>query len=182
MAVSQPLIREAVAAFDDPETLQQAVSDLQSHGFDRSDISFLARDGLEDQGDTRHAEDDPRAPRDAATTDTDMRQARVLGTSLAAVLAGFAAAGFTVMTGGVAALAAGAAVLAAGGVGAAGALIGRAASEDEKSFLQQQIDSGGVLLWVRTRSAEAERRALDTLRRHSAHDVHVHDLPASAAS
>jgi hypothetical protein len=80
------------------------------------------------------------------------------------------------------ALAAGAAVLAAGGVGAAGALVGRAAGEEEKDFLQEQIDRGGVLLWVRIRDAEAERRALDILRRHSAHDVHVHDLPASAAT
>ena len=46
-APEQPTIREAVAAFDDPEALKAAVSDLQSHGFDRADISFLAREGFE---------------------------------------------------------------------------------------------------------------------------------------
>jgi hypothetical protein len=39
-----------------------------------------------------------------------------------------------------------------------------------------------VLLWVRLRDTEAEQRALDILRRHSAHDVHVHDIPATAGA
>lgn len=183
MAQAGPMIREAVAAFDNPETLKAAVSDLQSHGFDRSEISFLAHEGFkghlrQDYADIQNAADDPEAKREAVISDTDVRQGRVLGTSLAAVVAGFAAAGFAVATGGVAAVAAGAAALAAGGVGAAGALLGRAAGEGESAFLQEQIDRGGVLLWVRTRDIDAERRALDILHRHSTHDVHLHDIPA----
>ena len=38
----QPTIREAVARFGEPEKLEAVVSDLQSHGFDRADISFAA--------------------------------------------------------------------------------------------------------------------------------------------
>ncbi len=37
--------------------------------------------------------DDPATPREAPVTDTDLRQGRVLGTSLAATIAAFAAAG-----------------------------------------------------------------------------------------
>ena len=35
-------IREAVAVFDEPEELEDAISDLQSNGVDRADLSILA--------------------------------------------------------------------------------------------------------------------------------------------
>jgi len=187
--VGQPAetIREAVAAFDDPGALQAAVSDLQSHGFDRADISVIAPEDLEGHvagraGDVRDAEDDPGVERSAVVSDTDVRQGRVLGTSLASVLAAFAAAGLTVATGGAAAVAAGAAVAAAGGAGAVGALLGRVAGEEQQHFMREQLERGGVLLWVRLPDAAAEPRALDILRRHSAHDVHVHEFPAAASA
>jgi hypothetical protein len=185
--VPQPTIREAVAAFNDPEALKAAVSDLQSHGFDRADISFLAREGFEghiaqDYAEMRQAEDDPAAKRDPVIDETDIRQRRTLDISTAATLAAFAAAGFTVATGGATALAAGLAVAAAGGVGGLGALLGKAYGQGQQTFLQEQLDRGGVLLWVRTPDAEAEQRALDILRRHSAHDVHVHEVPAAATA
>ena len=34
-------IREAVGVFDDPEQLESAVSELQSNGIDRADLSFF---------------------------------------------------------------------------------------------------------------------------------------------
>jgi hypothetical protein len=46
--------------------------------------------------------------------------------------------------------------------------------------LQEQLDRGGILLWVRTPTEEDERRAMDVLTRYSAHDVHIHEIPASA--
>jgi hypothetical protein len=51
----------------------------------------------------------------------------------------------------------------------------------DAEWVQEQLDRGGLLLWVRTPDAERERRAVEILRRHSAHDVHVHQLPAEAA-
>jgi hypothetical protein len=172
-------IREAVAVFDDPAKLEAAVSDLQSCGFDRADISFLAEHAVGGQvADTRQAEDDARAPRDAGFTDTDVRQRRVFGTSMAATIAAFAAAGFTVMSGGALAVAAGAAAATIAGVGAAGAYFGKGLEEKQHNYLREQVDRGGVLLWIRTKDAAAEQRACDVLRRHSAHDVHVHEVPA----
>ncbi len=47
------------------------------------------------------------------------------------------------------------------------------------SFLQEQIDKGGVVLWVRTPDEKTEARAREALARHGADDLHVHDLPAS---
>jgi hypothetical protein len=177
------MIREAVAVFRDAGALQAAVSDLQSNGFDRADISFMAREGYldghlkQDFGDVREVEDDPDAPRDAVIDETDIRQRRTLETSLAATIAGFAAAGFTVMTGGALPLAVGLAAAAAGGVGAAGALVGRAAEKGQQTFLEEQLDRGGVLIWVHTPDLDAERRALDILRAHGGDDAHIHELP-----
>src|SRR6202008_252719 len=98
-------------------------------------------------------------------SDTDLRQGRVLGTSLAATVAAFAAAGVTVATGGrespIPAPAA-----AAGGVGAVSTLFGRKLADDQTSFLNAQLARGGVLLWVRTRDASRERNVLDVLRRY----------------
>jgi hypothetical protein len=179
--MEQSTIREAVAVFDDAEKLEAAVSELQSNGVDRSDLSFLAHDlpagGI--PSDLRQAADDPATPREPVVSNTDLRQGRVLGTGLAATIAAFAAAGFTVATGGVGAAVA-AAVVAAGGVGAASTLFGRRLADDQTSFLDAQLARGGVLLWVRTRNAASEQTVLEVLRRHSAH-AYLHDLPAEAA-
>jgi hypothetical protein len=182
--MAETTIREAVAAFHDPEALQRAVSDLQGSGFDRADISFVAREGFEghlkqDYGDARRAADDPATPRAPVIDETDIRQRRTLDVSMAAVIAGFAAAGFTVMTGGATALAAGVAAAAIAGVGGAGALLGKAYGEGHQNFLEEQLERGGILLWVRTPDAAAEARAEAILRRHSAHDIHVHEVPAA---
>ena len=175
--MNNTLIREAVAVFDDPESLETAVSELQSNGIDRSQISFLAHASptLGPPGGLQRLADDPATARESPVTDTDLRQGRILGTSLAATIAAFAAAGFAVATGGVAAAAA-AAVAAGGGIGAVGALIGRNLGENETSFLDAQLARGGVLLWVRTPSDDAERRALEVLRRYAVH-IHIHNLP-----
>jgi hypothetical protein len=172
--MEQPTFREAVAVFDDAEKLEAAVSELQSNGIDRSELSFLAHPSLAGHvpRDLRRAADDPATPREPVVSETDLRQGRVLGTSLAATIAGFAAAGFTVATGGLGAAVAAAAV-AAGGVGAASTLFGRRLAEGQASFLDAQLARGGVLLWVRTRDAASEQTVLDVLRRQSGH-VHVH--------
>src|SRR5215469_16460356 len=121
-----PTIREAVAVFDNAEKLESAVSELQSHGVDRSELSFLAHAELTGRapGNLRQAAGDPTTPREPVVSDTDLRQGRVLGTGLAATIAAFAAAGFTVATGGVAAATI-AATAAAVGVGAVSTLVGR---------------------------------------------------------
>ena len=175
--MDNPLIREAVAVFDDPENLERAVSELQSNGIDRSNLSFLAHASPTESpaGALQRLADHPSTPREALVTDTDLRQGRILATSLAATIAAFAAAGFIVATGGVAAAVS--AAVAAGGVGAVGALIGRKLGDNEMAFLDAQLARGGVLLWVRTPDRDTERRALEVLRRHAAH-VHLHDLPA----
>src|SRR5262249_47324559 len=96
--MEQPTIREAVAVFDNAEKLESAVSELQSHGVDRSELSFLAHAALTGRapGNLREAAGDPTPPREPVVSDTDLRQGRVLGTGLTATVAPFGDAGVTV--------------------------------------------------------------------------------------
>jgi hypothetical protein len=186
--VESETIREAVAAFADAQAMQAALSDLQSHGFNRADISFIARDSYlkghlaQDYGDMQQAEDDPHAQRAAPVEEDDVRQRRTLEISTGATIAAFAAAGLTVATGGATALAAGIGAAAAAGVGGLGGLLGKLYGTSQQKFMEEQIERGGVLLWVRVRDAQSEQRALDILRRHGAGDVHMHDIPATAGA
>jgi hypothetical protein len=179
-------LREAVAHFSDPMKLEAAISDLQSHGFDRADISFVAHAGLMGEKPATAGQpadavaDDPAAPREAPVESTDMRQGRALVTSMSSVIAVFAAAGFAVATGGTAALAAGVAAAAGIGVGAASAAIGKKMGDDRRQYMEDQLDDGGVLVWVRTRDAAAEARAVAILRDAGGLDAHLHDVPATA--
>jgi hypothetical protein len=152
-------IREAVAVFDEPRTLEIAISEVQSRGVDSAQLSILAPPSLEAwwlAGPARTA-GDRSLSREAVVSDTDRRQGRVLGTGLAATIAGFAAAGVTVATGGVTAATIAAVAAAAGGAGLAGALIGRELASEQTSFLEAQLAAGGVLLWVSIRDPDAEQ-------------------------
>jgi hypothetical protein len=179
------ILREAVGLFHDPDELNAAVSDLQSSGFDRAEISLLAREGIldghlaKDYPDMHDAERDAAAPRQAVVGETDVRQARTLGTSMAAVVAAFAALGITIFSGGAAAAALAAAAAAGGGAGAVGYALGQRAEHDEENHISQQLARGGVLLWVRSRDAEHERRASEILSRHGATAIRILDAPAS---
>jgi hypothetical protein len=48
-------------------------------------------------------------------------------------------------------------------------------------WLQEQLDRGGLLLWVRTPTEADERRAIEVLTQHATHDVHIHEVPAPGA-
>jgi hypothetical protein len=70
--------------------------------------------------------------------------------------------------------------MAGGGGGMLGAILARNMETRHAKWLQQQLDEGGLLLWVRVHDEKNERCAVEALRRHSAEDVHVHELPVPA--
>ncbi|HJU16898.1 MAG TPA: hypothetical protein VJ770_10555, partial [Stellaceae bacterium] len=61
--------------------------------------------------------------------------------------------------------------------GAIGAAFGRGARIRAEQWLQQQQRRGGILLWVRTPDAEAERRAAAILAQQGGKGVHIINLP-----
>jgi outer membrane lipoprotein SlyB len=178
-------VREAVGLFHDEPSLERAVDDLLACGFDRAEISLLAsHDTIERKLGHRYErsaelEDDTRVPR-LAYVDIDSRtegKASMIGGL--AYIGAIAASGLVVASGGTLALAVAAAAIAGGGGGMIGAYLGRLMEAKHAKHLQQHLDEGGLLLWVELADAPREAKAVEVLQRHSAEDVHVHELPAS---
>jgi hypothetical protein len=175
---------EAVAVFHDVASFQAAVDDLLNHEhFDHADLSVLAteRAVLEKLGShyasTRDLEDDPDVPRVGYIPE------ETVGNAKGGLIA--ASAYFPAVLGSLAVISAGATVpvaiaaaVLAGGTGAAvGGALARLVGRERAWHLQQHIDHGGLLLWVRTGGKDHERVALETLKRHGGEDVHLHELP-----
>lgn len=187
--VSEPepgAVREAVAVFDNPATLQEAIDELMSSGFDRADLSVLASEQMVQEKlghryeKVSDLEDDPAVPREAYVSTES------IGDAEGGLIGGFmyvgatAAAGAVVATGGTLAAAIAAAAAAGGAGGFVGSILAKWVGDQHARYLQEQLDHGGLLLWARTWNHEDERRAVEILTRHSGRDVHVHTLQASA--
>ena len=169
-------IREAVGVFHDEKSLQSAVDALLIAEFDRSHLSLLAgQNSIEAKLGHRfekvsELEDDPEVPTQAFVgVDSRTEGKGVLGGVLFYVGA-CAAAGAVVASGGTAAAALIAGAVAGGG-GLIGAAFARFLEQRHAHRLQEQLDRGGLVLWVRTPTLEDEQRA------NGGDDVHVHDLP-----
>jgi hypothetical protein len=179
-------VREAVGVFDTPETLQDAIDDLMSSGFDRAELSLLAAERIVDEKlghkyqKIAELEDDPIIPRCCYVSTESIGDAEggLIGGLM--YVGATAAAGAVVMTGGTLALVIAAAALAGGVGGLFGSLLAKWVGDHHAHHLQEQLDHGGLLLWVRTWDAEREKRASEILSRHSGRDVHVHTLPVPA--
>ena len=65
--------------------------------------------------------------------------------------------------------------------GLIGGVLGEFMEERHAKYLQEQLDHGGLLLWVRTRNDTLEETAKRIIAKHSGRDVHAHDVPAAAA-
>ena len=176
------LLREAVGVFQDAEALEAAVDSLLSRGFDRAEISLLAGERAVEAKLGAHyrrvqdLEDDPGAPREAfvSTEAIGDAQGALIGGLI--YLGGAATAGALVATGGSLIGAALAAALGGGAGGLIGSVLAGLIGDRHAQGLQAQLDHGGLLLWVRTRDAAHERKALEVLEDAGASDVHVHGL------
>lgn len=177
---------EAVAVFHDVYSFQAAIDDLLMAGFDHGDINVLAHEDTvktrlgREYRSTSEFEDNPEAPRIGFVPEETIGDAEgaVIGAgvylpAIAGSLA-VAASGGTLLG----AFAAGA--IAGGAGGLIGAALARRIGKEHAKHLEQHLSHGGLLLWVRTRNPEREAKALEILRRHSAEDVHLHELPVRA--
>lgn len=185
-------LREAVAVFDDEDTLTAAIEELESHGFDRSEISLIAGEQTLERTlgyrlrSVAQAEDDARVPRTAYISPESRGELEGAAISSLLFLGAVGAAGAVVASGGTV----GALLFASAASGAAGASIGALIAQwidrHHADYIEQQIERGGLVLWVRAWDPDQERRAVEVLKKHSGHDVHVHELkprsPASAGS
>jgi hypothetical protein len=176
---------EAVARFHDVKSLQAAIDELLTGGFDRADLCLLGSEkAIEDKlgqsyGSTRDLEDNPDVPRAAyvAPETIGLAEAACVGTPLylSATIGSLVvlASGGTLL-GGVAIAAI------AGGAGATvGAALAGIVGHEHAKHLNEHLNRGGLLIWVRTRDVEAQKVALDVLKRHSCEDAHLHPVPTA---
>ncbi len=181
----QSTIREAVAVLETADELERAIEDLQSSGFDRAEISLLADERtVEEKLGHRYRraselEDDPNAPRTVyiSTESVGDAEGGLIGGLM--YVGAITAAGVVVAGGGALAATLAAAALAGGAGGVVGSILAGMVGEHHADYLSKQLQKAGLLLWVRTRDADHEKRAVDILSRHSAHDIHVHSVPVA---
>jgi outer membrane lipoprotein SlyB len=181
--MTKATVRDAVGVFHDETSLQAAVDELLIAGFDRSKLSLLAdQDAVEKKlghlyEKVADLEEDPMVPSRAFVGIDSRTEAK------GAIIGGFAyvgavaSAGLVVATQGTLLATLIWAAVAGGAGGLIGAALSRYMDRRHAQYIQQQIDRGGILLWVRTEDAGRERRAVDILKRHSAADIHVFELP-----
>lgn len=175
-------VREAVGIFESEEELQAAIDDLLSHGFDRAEISVLAPVTAVEKKLGHRFKSVEEIEDDRGILTKAFVPIETIGDAEGAVIGSFmyvgAFAGIVLVASG-GALAAALAGLALGGSGTAiGIALARFIKQHHADYITGQLEKGGLLLWVRTWDQKDEAKAIKLLSAHSAHDVHVHSLPA----
>jgi len=178
-------VREAVGIFADERSYHEAIAELLSSGFDHGDISMLAAEKTvqeklkntftqtTDLVDS--SERDVKRRHYVATASVGDAKGLMIGGLV--YVGALAAAGPIILSGGTLAVGIAAAAAAGGAGGVLGSVLSKWLGDSEGKLIQTQLENGGLVLWVHTRDAEHERRALEIMRRHAGQDVHVHSLP-----
>lgn len=175
------MFKEAVCVFDNAKDLQDCIRTLEGSAFPRQDISVMGqRHDLEeafaaDTVDPYRVMDDPSTPRQAPARPEE----QTIGAS--ALIGGSVYVGAMAMalTAGAVALPAtivGAAVLGAAGGGAIGAILTKVLGDHYSHHIKEQIEKGGLLLWVRTPDEHKEMLAKVIMRQYHGQNVHIQEM------
>ena len=175
--------REAVAVFHSETALEEAIDDLERHGFDRAEISLLAGEGTVEAklghryNRVAEVEDDPQAPRLAFVSNQAVHEAEGAAIGFPLYIGATTATGIAVAAGGPVGAALAAALIGGSVGGILGGLLATWIGHERAAAIETQLGHGGLVLWTRTRDAAHEAKALEILGRHGAEDVHIHDVP-----
>lgn len=178
----QDSVREVVGIFDDVYHLRDAMTDLQQNGFMRQELSFLADEKTVREKMGRYYSkvhdiaDDYRTPRAMFMPDEPVGEAEAAVIGVPLYVAAATATTVVVATGGTLLTALVAAGVAGLGAGAIGAVLARYIADHHAHHIQQQIEKGGMILWVHSRNPGQERKAREILQKHAATDIHIHDV------
>lgn len=179
-----PVIREVVGVFVDSDPVHAAVDELVSSGFRREDLGLLAgeytvRQSLGDYYTQINAfADSADAPNTAfvakeSVGDTVHAYIGSLFFAGTTVAGGAAVASAAVLGGGLLA-----AITGAAAIGAIGAVLGLIIHESDAEELEEQVEEGHLLLFVRVHDSEQEHRATRILNEHTPIEVKLVTAPA----
>jgi hypothetical protein len=144
-----PSIQEVQGVFPSEAAMEEAIAQLTLAGFDHAALSMPHTSAAPGAATPEQGADTP-------VTDTDVRQARTMGTSMAGTIGAFAAAGVVVATGGAAAVAAVAAAAVGAGAGLTVAAAGNAADSAQAENRAEAAADGRLVLSVAAPDAEKQ--------------------------
>ena len=173
-------IQEVVGVFSSAEDLQDTIRDLEGTAFPRQDISVMgSRDELveafgEKTVNPLMAMDDDSTPREAPARP---EEETIGAAALVGIPAYVGAMGLALASGAVAFPAIiGAAIIGGIGGGSVGVVLNKLFGTRATRHIEEQIQKGGLLLWVRAPDEKRQSLAMQIMRNHNAHDVHVADF------
>jgi hypothetical protein len=180
--LEQTVVREVAGVVRTAETLDNVVEALETAGFDRADIDVMADvEAIRKRFGTmfipvEEFADVPGAPRRAFIQRDDVSLARAGAFSVLFYIGATAAALGVVASGGGLAVALAAAAAAGAATGGMGLLATRHLSQERAKLVETMMMEGGLVLWVRVRSQEAETLAEQIMREHRVEAVRVHEI------
>lgn len=180
--IEQVGVREVAGIVRTPETLDAVVEALERAGFDRADIDVMGDMAtIRDRFGTmfvpvEELADLPGAPRQAFVARDDLVTMRVGAFGALFYVGATVAALGVVASGGGLALALAAAAAAGTASGAIGAVSTQFLGRERAQLVETMMMEGGLVLWVRVRSPDAEHRAERIMREHGVDAVRVHEI------
>ncbi len=169
-------IHTVVGILPSTKSVQDVIDGLEAGGFDRSQFGMLApKNALSGAAETSAAAlaGDPHTPTDAAfepESEAALSGALVGGL---AYLGAAAAAGAVILAGGPLGLALVAFIGAGGAGGLVGALVAQGFHHEHAQMIDDQLASGGLVLWITPRDAAQESAAKAKLENAGAKSVTV---------
>jgi hypothetical protein len=180
MSEVESKVKEVVGVFNDNTKLQSAIFDLSSEGFGRHKFSIIASpESVKDQFDIENInisliEDNKNTPRttNIAPEEIGIAEGAIVGTS---ILAGAATALITAGSVAISALIPAAIVGSTAGA-TAGAVLAKKLGEKYDASIEKKIDAGGIILWVNVENDKELEKAIETLSKYDATDIHSHEI------
>ncbi len=175
--------REAVGVFMNIDDLQAAVRDLEGTAFPRQDISVMGtREELMEVFGNKTVDPHVAMESDATPRDVLPRpEEKTIGTAAMVGIPAYVGAMGAALAGGAVAFPGliAAAVIGGLGGGTLGAILVKLMGDRDVRHYEEQIERGGLLLWVRTPDREREEIAIRIMRARNGREVHIHDISSS---
>jgi hypothetical protein len=183
-STNEQTVREAVGIFFETAHLKAAIDDLLQSGFERPELGLLAGEEAVQRalGDiykrTGESADSKDAPCTAFVAEESIDDTSHAGLGSLVLLGATTAAGAAVATAGVLGGALLIAATTTAAITAIGGVLAAIIHESDADYLEEQVDEGHLLLFVRTKDAEHEAKAVEILSKHCGFDAKVYSVPA----